>query len=99
MKAAPFDYIRPDSLDHALSLLESHGPACKLIAGGMSLVPMMAMRIARPSVLVDINRLSELKARDQTDDFIRLGAATRQCDPEGDADLRERVPLLAKALR
>jgi len=99
MKAAPFDYVRPDSLDHALSLLESHGPACKLIAGGMSLVPMMAMRIARPSILVDINRLPELKIRDQTDDFIRLGAATRQREAENDPDLRERVPLMAKALR
>lgn len=99
MKAAPFDYVRADSLDHALSLLESHGPACKLIAGGMSLVPMMAMRIARPSILVDINRLAELKTRDQTDDFVRIGAATRQSDAENDPDLLERVPLVAKALR
>lgn len=99
MKAAPFAYVRPDSLDHALSLLENHGPECKLIAGGMSLVPMMAMRIARPSILVDINRLPELKARDQTDDFIRVGATTRQCEAENDPDLRERVPLMAKALR
>ncbi len=98
MKAAPFAYVRPDSLDHALSLLENFGPECKLIAGGMSLVPMMAMRIARPSILVDINRLPELKTCDQTDDFIRVGAATRQCEAEHDPNLRERVPLVAKAL-
>ncbi len=61
MKAAPFEYARPASLAEACGLLASHGPDAKLIAGGQSLVPMMAMRLARPAWLIDIGRLTELQ--------------------------------------
>ena len=55
MKAASFDYLLAQDLDEALSMIDEHGPDAKLIAGGQSLVPMMAMRLARPQWLVDIN--------------------------------------------
>ncbi|WP_207540971.1 FAD binding domain-containing protein [Sabulicella rubraurantiaca] len=99
MKAAPFTFHRAESLDHALDLLARHGGDCKPIAGGQSLVPMMAMRLARPSVLVDINRLDALKARHDAPDHVTLGAITRQRDMEADVALRRSVPLIAEALR
>ena len=57
---APFEYERATSVDHALALLERHGPEARLIAGGHSLLPMMKLRLARPEVLIDINDLTDL---------------------------------------
>ncbi len=99
MKAAPFDYTRAASLSHACELLAQHGPDAKLIAGGQSLVPMMAMRLARPAHLVDINRLVELKRLDHVDAELVIGATVRQCTVERDAVVRESLPLLLKALK
>jgi carbon-monoxide dehydrogenase medium subunit/2-furoyl-CoA dehydrogenase FAD binding subunit len=99
MKAAPFDYVRADSVDHALELLAQHGGDAKPIAGGQSLVPMMAMRLARPAVLIDINRLDELKQVELEGDVVTMGAATRQRDVEDDTDLHASLPLLRDALR
>jgi len=62
---APFEYERATSVDHALALLERHGPEARLIAGGHSLLPMMKLRLARPEMLIDINDLSDL-------DYIKL---------------------------
>jgi aerobic carbon-monoxide dehydrogenase medium subunit len=98
MKAAPFEYVRADSVDHALALLDQHGGEAKLIAGGQSLVPMMAMRLARPSVLVDINRLAALKQVEPNAGAVRMGAATRQRDVEHDLALHEALPLVRDAL-
>ena len=61
MKAAPFEYARPATLVEACEMLAAYGPEAKLIAGGQSLVPMMAMRLARPAWLIDISRLAELQ--------------------------------------
>ena len=99
MKAAPFEYVRPESLAEACALLEEHGPDAKLIAGGQSLVPMMAMRLARPAWLVDINRLEELKAISISDDTLTIGAAVRQCVIERDSGARANLPLLGRALK
>lgn len=99
MKAAAFDYVRAGSVTEALALLEQHGSEAKLIAGGQSLVPMMAMRLARPALLVDINRLAELKSLDAGDDRVVMGACTRQRDVEHDAALLARLPLVKCALR
>ena len=98
MKAAPFEYARPATLAEACALLGEHGPDAKLIAGGQSLVPMMAMRLARPAWLVDINRLDELKGISPQGECLRVGAAVRQCVIERDPRARAGLPLLMKAL-
>lgn len=99
MKAAPFDYIRVDSVAHALALLSEHGGDAKLVAGGQSLVPMMAMRLARPALLVDINRLLELKTLTHESDTTTIGAGVRQREIEDAHELDARLPLVRKALR
>lgn len=99
MKAAPFDYVRADNLGHALELLNEHGDDAKLLAGGQSLVPMMAMRLARPALLVDIHRLEELKTIERRSDVIITGAAVRQRNLEDDVALHAQLPLVAQALR
>ncbi len=99
MKAAPFEYSRPASLAEACALLAEHGADAKLIAGGQSLVPMMAMRLARPAWLVDINRLDELKRIAIEGDAVVVGAAVRQCVIERDPAARENLPLIGKALK
>ncbi|KQP19304.1 xanthine dehydrogenase family protein subunit M [Pseudorhodoferax sp. Leaf265] len=99
MKAAPFEYVRAESLEHALSCLAEHGMDVKAIAGGMSLVPMMAMRLARPAVLLDINRLSALRQVRIETSHVRMGATTRQRTVEDDADIHRALPLVHDALR
>ena len=105
MKAAPFEYARPATLAQACELLAAHGPDAKLIAGGQSLVPMMAMRLARPACLIDVSRLAELEhialhtglSADADGVFI-VGAGVRQCVAERDSRARANLPLLARAL-
>lgn len=99
MKAAPFDYVRAESVEHALEVLNQYGMDVKPIAGGQSLVPMMAMRLARPAVLLDIYRLSELRQVGMETDRVRMGASTRQCDIEQDVALHRTLPLVRNALR
>jgi CO/xanthine dehydrogenase FAD-binding subunit len=106
MKAAPFEYARPATLAEACSLLAAHRPDAKLIAGGQSLVPMMAMRLARPAWLIDISRLAELQriaapagVPSDDDAVFTVGAGVRQCVIERDPLARASVPLLARALR
>ena len=98
MKAAPFEYSRAASVAEACELLARHGGDAKLVAGGQSLVPMMAMRLVRPSRLVDINEITALKFIEVGKDGARTGAATRQCVVERDELLAARVPLLRQAL-
>jgi CO/xanthine dehydrogenase FAD-binding subunit len=99
MKAAPFDYVRAADLAQALAVLARHGGDAKPIAGGQSLVPMMALRLARPAVLVDIHRLDELRAVEPRPGRVRMGACVRQRTLEDAADLDAAVPLLRRALR
>jgi len=98
MKAPPFEYARAASLDEACELLAQHGDAAKLLAGGQSLVPMMAMRLLRPAWLVDINEIAALKSVAVETDGVRTGACARQVDLERDAALGKRLPLLHQAL-
>lgn len=98
MKAAPFDYVRAESLDHALEVLAQWGPDAKAIAGGQSLVPMMAMRLARPAVLLDINRLAPLKGVRHSTRLASMGATQRQRDVEDDTALHAKLPLVKAAL-
>jgi aerobic carbon-monoxide dehydrogenase medium subunit len=77
MKPAPFDYHAPRSVAEAVVLLAAHGEDAKVLAGGQSLVPAMNFRLARPAVLVDINRTAELGFCKATDGMLRIGALTR----------------------
>jgi CO/xanthine dehydrogenase FAD-binding subunit len=97
MKAAPFAYSRPDSLDEACALLAADDGA-RLIAGGQTLAPLMAMRLARPTRLVDIARLPGLAFVRQEGDAIAIGATTTQRAADAHALVREKLPLLASAL-
>ncbi|MEK9719965.1 MAG: FAD binding domain-containing protein, partial [Quisquiliibacterium sp.] len=96
--SAPFDYLRAHDLEHALELLDQHGDAAKLIAGGQSLVPMMAMRLARPSVLVDIYRLAGLAKIEPQRDRVLVGAAVRQKQLLESEPATAALPLVAAAL-
>jgi carbon-monoxide dehydrogenase medium subunit len=97
MKAAPFTYSRPSSLDEACALLAGDEGA-RIIAGGQTLVPLMAMRLSRPTRLVDIARLDELAFVRAQDGEVTIGAATRQCAVERDPLVAAQAPLLAKVM-
>jgi len=98
LKSAPFEYTRCATLDEACDALARHGEEAKLLAGGQSLVPMMAMRLLRPAWLVDINEIPALKFVSMEADTVRIGACTRQVDLERNEALAERVPLIREAL-
>ena len=97
MKPAPFDYVRPATLAEACALLAGDEDA-RLIAGGQTLVPMLAMRLARPARLIDILRLPELAGIRQERGAVVVGATTRQAHAERDPIIRASVPMLARVL-
>jgi CO/xanthine dehydrogenase FAD-binding subunit len=97
MKAAPFEYSRAASIEEACALLAADDSA-RVIAGGQTLVPMMAMRLARPTRLVDINRIAALSYIRADGDTVAIGATTRQCLVERHALIADKVPLLARAM-
>src|SRR5215472_7804941 len=99
MKPAQFEYARPETVDDAVKLLSSHGGEAKVIAGGQSLMPMLAFRLSAPKVLVDIGRLHELRTIEITASGIQLGALVRWRDIEQHAGLARAHPLLAEAVR
>jgi len=98
MKPAAFDYARPASLDEACAMLAADGDDARLIAGGQTLVPLMAMRLARPKRLIDIARIPELAFVRREGDAVAIGATTRQSVLERDPIVRADVPLLAKVM-
>jgi CO/xanthine dehydrogenase FAD-binding subunit len=97
MKPAPFEYVRPDSLAEACELLAREEDA-RLIAGGQTLMPMLAMRLARPAKLIDILRLPELAGIRGEKGAVIVGATTRQAQAERDPVIRTSVPMLARVL-
>jgi carbon-monoxide dehydrogenase medium subunit len=97
MIPAKFDYVRASSAAEASALLKEHGEDAKLLAGGHSLLPLMKLRLARPSVLIDIGRVKDLSYIKESGDQIAIGALTRHHDLETSSLLREQVPLLAHA--
>ena len=94
MIPAEFDYEVAESVEHAVQLLGGR-PDAKLIAGGHSLLPLMRLRVARPGLLVDIGRLSDLRFVRQAGDRIEIGALTRHHDLANDRLMRERCLVLA----
>jgi carbon-monoxide dehydrogenase medium subunit len=97
MKPAPFEYSRPADIDEACAMLAADDGA-RLIAGGQTLVPLMAMRLARPSRLIDIARIPGLSFIRDSGDAVAIGAATKQHVAEHDPLIRATLPLLAKVL-
>jgi carbon-monoxide dehydrogenase medium subunit len=91
---APFEYHRADSADAALALLAEHGDEAKLIAGGMSLLPLMKLRLAVPTVLVDVGRLDDLSYVREGGDHLAIGALTRHRDLETSARLGAECGML-----
>jgi carbon-monoxide dehydrogenase medium subunit len=96
VKPTPFEYADPRTVDEALDHLARHGDDAKILAGGQSLVPMLNFRLARPAMIVDINRVDGLGTLTETDGTLRIGALVRQRELERWA--RERSPLLVIAL-
>ncbi len=97
MIPAPFEYVRAGSAAEAISLIGQHGDEAKFLAGGHSLLPLMKLRLAQPSVLVDIGRVDDLSYIRDAGDHIAIGALTRHMDVEQSPVLAEHVPLLAHA--
>jgi carbon-monoxide dehydrogenase medium subunit len=97
MKPAAFEYSRPQSVDEACVLLAADDGA-RLIAGGQTLVPLMAMRLARPTRLIDIARISTLAYVRDEGDAIAIGATTKQHVVERDPLVRAKLPLLARVM-
>jgi carbon-monoxide dehydrogenase medium subunit len=100
MKPAPFRYVAAESLGQALAAKVAGGDEARFLAGGQSLVPAMNFRLARPSMLIDVNPLRELDfARVADDGTLRLGALTRHRTLERDALVARHAPLVAEAVR
>ncbi len=99
MKPAPFDCLVPETLDEALGALAEHGDEARVIAGGQSLVPMMNLRLARSSLLVDLNRVPDLDTVRRENGALSLGAMLRQADLLRSPEVEAAAPLLAQAAR
>ena len=97
MIPAAFDYVRAGTAAEAISLIGQHGDDAKFLAGGHSLLPLMKLRLASPSVLVDIGRIADLSYIRDAGDHIAIGALTRHMDVETSGVLKEHAPLLAFA--
>ncbi len=97
MVPAAFDYRSPTSLAEALDLLREHGDEAKVVAGGQSLVPLLKLRFASPSLLVDIGRVPSLSGVTADGEWLRIGARTRHVDVERDESLDRLCPILREA--
>ncbi len=97
MIPAAFDYVRAESAEEAIHLIAQHGDESKFLAGGHSLLPLMKLRLAQPTVLVDLGRITDLSYIRDDGDAIAIGALARHMDVENSPVLKEHVPLLAYA--
>jgi aerobic carbon-monoxide dehydrogenase medium subunit len=96
MIPSAFEYLRPTNLAEATRLLAAHSDDAKILSGGHSLIPMMKLRLANPSVLIDIGRLGELRGIREEDGTIVLGANTTHYDAESSTLLQQRCPLMSE---
>jgi aerobic carbon-monoxide dehydrogenase medium subunit len=97
-KPSPFEYAAPESLEEAVSTLSEHADDGKIIAGGQSLIPLMAFRLSSPAVLVDLNRVSELEYLRDEGARLEIGAMARHRSVEAIPTLADRCPMLSEAL-
>ena len=98
MKLPPFEYSCPTSLSDVIALLAVHGGEAKPLAGGQSLVPMLAFRVASPSLVIDLRKVEELRQITISGQGVTLGAMVRWRDILDDARLRTAHPLLVEAI-
>jgi carbon-monoxide dehydrogenase medium subunit len=98
MKLPPFDYEAPETVSEAVELLAEYGDEASVLAGGQSLIPLLALRLARPAVLIDINGVTELSGVSAVDGWLAIGAMTREYVAEESESVTDTVPLLAAAL-
>jgi aerobic carbon-monoxide dehydrogenase medium subunit len=98
MKLPPVDYEAPRTVSEAVALLAEHGDEASVLAGGQSLIPLLALRLAHPALLIDINGIAELSGVAATDGLVTIGAMTREYIAEESRVLTDTVPLLAAAL-
>src|SRR5215472_12002379 len=98
MKLPPVEYEAPTTVAEAVDLLAEHLDEASVLAGGQSLIPLLALRLARPAVLVDVNGVDELSGVSTTDGWVAIGAMTREYVAETSGTVADSVPLLAAAL-
>jgi len=89
-----FEYHVPDSVSDAIGMLKRYGSEAKLLSGGMSLIPLMKLRLAEPAHLIDINRISGLDQIEEADGFLTIGALVREANLEKSVLIRSKYPLL-----
>jgi len=95
VKAPPFDYIRPTSLDQVFNLLQQHGDSARIIAGGQTLLATLNMRLSEPKLLVDLNGVPGLTGISVQEHCLRIGAMTRHSEIEESFMVQKHMPLLA----
>jgi carbon-monoxide dehydrogenase medium subunit len=98
MKPAPFDYVAPSSIEEALEHLARNGSDATILAGGQTLMPLLALRMTTPSVIIDINRIEELKGITRTETAMRIAPITRQNDALADVALAATAPTVTRAI-
>jgi aerobic carbon-monoxide dehydrogenase medium subunit len=98
MKLPQFDYEAPTTVSEAQQLLADHADQASVLAGGQSLIPLLALRLARPAVLIDINGVAELAGVSATGGWVAIGAMTREYVAEESEAVADALPLLAAAL-
>ena len=94
-----FEYLRPKTIPEAITLLQQHGEDAKILSGGQSLIPMMKLRIAHPTYLIDINRISGLSYIKEEDGFLKIGGLTREAELEASSLVRAKYPILLDTAR
>lgn len=98
MKAPRFKYVRAESVDQVLGLLDRHGEGARILAGGQSLMPTLNMRLSQPEILIDINRLATLKGISEQGGRVRIGALARHVEVMNSAVVAKSLPLVAEAM-
>jgi len=99
MIPASFEYLRPKTIPEAIGFLQQCGDDAKILSGGQSLIPMMKFRLARPTYLIDINRISGLAYLREEGGYLRIGGLTREADLEISPLIHEKYPILADTSR
>lgn len=98
VKAPKFSYVRAESVEQVLRLLDEHGDEARILAGGQSLMPTLNMRLSQPRLLIDINRLEVLKGIALQGERVRIGALTRHAEVANSAIVAKHLPLIAEAM-